>query len=207
MRRVASALVLTGLSAAAVFAAVAGPAAVAQPEGFSTDPSTAPAGAYKLDNRHTSVIARAVHMGFSHFAMRFDTISGTLDWNGADPARSHVDVVIDPRSADANVEALNKDTAEKLFQAAAFPEIRFVSTRIERTGPTTGKIYGDLTLRGVTKPVVLDTVFNGTAPTFGHQRMGFSAKAQLKASDFGAVDFARFASDAVDLDIEAEFSK
>jgi polyisoprenoid-binding protein YceI len=205
MSRKASGLVLAAvlMTATAIPAFVASPATAA----VSTDPAAAPSGAYKLDPRHASVVARVSHMGFSNFALRFDRISGALDWDGADPAKSKVDVVIDATSVDTNVAALDKEVTEEVFAAAANPQIHFVSTKIERTGATTGKIWGDLTLRGVTKPVVLDAVFNGTAAAFGKPRMGFSAKGVINRADFGADALSQYAVGDVSLDIQAEFSQ
>ncbi len=204
MSRLASGLALAALLLAGTLpAAMALPAAAA----VSTDPAAAPSGAYKLDPHHTSVVARVSHMGFSNFAMRFDRISGRLDWNNADPAKSKVDVLVDAKSIDTNVADLDKEVVAQVLAADANPDIHFVSTRIERTGATTGKIWGDLTLRGVTKPVVLEAVFNGTAPAFGKPRMGFSAKGLINRADFGAEAFGQFASTDVTLDIQAEFSQ
>jgi polyisoprenoid-binding protein YceI len=201
----------SGLLAALVLAASAtpfasAPAALAEAgAGVSHDPAAAPAGDYKLDPRHTSVIARVVHMGFSHFAIRFSAAGGTLNWDPADPTKSKIDVTIDGKSVQSGVPALDRDVVGALF--ADDPIIHFVSTRIERTGPTTGRITGDLTLHGVTKPVVLDTVFDGTGRALGSQRMGFSAKSAIRQSDFGADKFSQWVSDDMTLEIETEFTK
>ncbi len=171
----------------------------------SPDPAAAPTGPYKLDPHHTSVVTRVVHWGVSNFAMRFDRITGSLDWDNADPTRSKLDVVIDPRSIDTGVPALDTEVANAM--AANGPIIHFVSTRVEKTGFNTGRITGDLSFNGVTKPVVLETVFNGSRGGPGHRRMGFSAHTAFKRSDFAFTAFTQFASDDVKLEIESEFTQ
>ncbi|MBS0295496.1 MAG: YceI family protein [Proteobacteria bacterium] len=182
------------------------PLASAQvPKGFSADPAAAPSGAYKLDPRHTNVTAVVVHMGMSNFAMRLKGVTGSLDFDAADPTRSHLDVTIDPASLDTGVPALDQEVV-----AAFKPEpMHFVSTAIEKTGPTSGRITGALTFHGVTRPVVLDAVFNGSAagPGGKRARMGFSATGRLKRSEFGFTEFSTWASDDVKLQIETEFSQ
>jgi polyisoprenoid-binding protein YceI len=175
------------------------------PKGFSADPAAAPGGVYKLDPNHTNVTAVVVHMGMSNFAMRLKKVTGTLDFDAADPTKSHVDVLIDPASLDTGVPALDQEVV-----AAFKPEpMHFVSTAIEKTGPASGRITGALTFHGVTRPVVLDAVFNGTAagPGGKRARVGFSATGRIKRSDFGFTEFSTWASDDVKLQIETEFSQ
>ncbi|HWE46654.1 MAG TPA: YceI family protein [Caulobacteraceae bacterium] len=193
------------LSGAALAAAVAPQALAEAGAGVSRDPATAPAGVYKLDPRHSSVVARVQHMGFSHFAIRFNAESGTLDWDPADPTRSKLDVTVDPKTIHTGVDSLDKEVLGGLFTDE--PPVRFVSTHIERTGPTTGRITGNLTYHGVTKPVTLETVFDGAGKSFGHVRMAFSAKGAFSQRAFGADKFTQFVSDEATLEIETEFSK
>ena len=197
----AAGLILSG----AAFAAFAPHALADAGAGVSHDPATASAGEWKLDPRHSSVIARVQHMGFSHFAIRFGVESGTLTWDPADPTKSKIDVIIDPKVIHTGVAELDKEVLGGLFTDQ--PPVRFVSTHIERTGPTTGRITGDLTYHGVTKPVVLDTVFDGAGHGFGHERMGFSATGSFSQRAFGADKFTQYVSDEATLEIETEFSK
>lgn len=192
-------LALTGLLATASIAS----AQLAR--GFTQDPSAAPAGAYRLDKSHTSVTAQVVHLGLSNFSMRLKGVSGDLTYDPQDPTRSKVDVSIDPASVDTGAPALDQEVT----QAFKGSPIRFVSTGIERTGPTSGKLTGDLTFNGVTRPVVLDARFNGTGGGAGgaHARIGFSATGAIKRSDFGFTAFSTWAGDDVVLHIETEFSQ
>jgi len=87
------------------------------------------------------------------------------------------------------------------------PEITFVSTNVEKTGDTTGKITGDLTIKGVTKPTMLDVVFNQGAFDERNNRykLGFSGKTTVKRSDYGVDLYAPTVSDEVEIVIETEF--
>jgi polyisoprenoid-binding protein YceI len=100
--------------------------------------------------------------------------------------------------------------SDAYFNSAAFPAITFKSTEVTTTGHNTGTVTGDLTFRGVTKPVTLDVLYNGTAsfPWAPDQpKIGFSATGSLKRSDFGMDILVPSVSDEVDLLIEVEFAK
>jgi polyisoprenoid-binding protein YceI len=198
----ASAAVLTGLPLGA---------------GASTAIGEQPAGAYALDGRHMSVSWRVRHAGIGIFVARFDTVSGTLTLDPANPTASSVTAVIAANSVNTGVlnregaRAFDEEIHTQALGSAAHPEIRFVSRSIERSGPTTGTIVGDLTLKGVTKPVTLQATFEGGrfVQMRGKQVLAFTARGAFNRKDFGAVlgnpigD--SFASDIVELDIAAEF--
>ena len=94
------------------------------------------------------------------------------------------------------------------MNAAKFPTIGFNSSSLVLTGPTTGKMTGDLTFLGVTKPVTLDLVWNGFGPgMMGGTRTGFSATGSIKRTDFGFNTYVPVIGDQVDLLIEIEFTK
>lgn len=172
-------------------------------------------GTYVLDGSHASVVWRVWHMGYSHFAGRFDKITGTASVNTTDMDKSGVSVNIDAKSGDTGVAKLDAELIEPMFfDAAKYPAITFKSTKLTVTGKTadgkaTGTLAGDLTLHGVTKPVVLDVVFNGHGPNpmGGAKRMGFNATGTLKRSDFGVSYGIPVVSDEVTFEIAAEFTK
>jgi polyisoprenoid-binding protein YceI len=154
-------------------------------------PAPAPAGAYSEDKAHSSLILRVNHLGFSHFTARFQRFDIRLQ---LDPARlnaSRVTAHIDPNSlASDNAPAgfLQMLAGPQLLDTARFPELSYRSTRVEPTGSNTLRIYGELTLHGVTRPVVLDATFNGGYsghPMDPHARVGFSAHGSFKRSEFG----------------------
>ena len=160
---------------------VAAPAAAA---------SIAPAGTYEIDPAHTSVIFKVNHLSFSNFTAGFDRVTGRLAFDPANPSAMSVEATIDPASLDISTPPagfLDELLGAGFFDAKAFPAITFKSTKVEVTGPKTAKVTGDLTLHGVTKPVTLDTTFNGgwAANAYDGNRIGFSAHGTLKRSEFG----------------------
>ena len=201
-RRIASAL----LAGALLTAPLALLPAIASAQATATDPAAAPAGTYVLDKRHASVTLKVVHFGTSHYTFRFarEAIDGSYDYNPAKPLDTKVSISIDAAAVDTGLPDFNKEigTDPKFFNAAQYPKITFVSTKLEP-----GKMTGDLTFRGVTKPVTLDVKYNGFAKTpFGSQIMGFSATGKIKRSDFGFTHLVPMVSDEVDLAIEVEFN-
>ncbi|WP_293676876.1 YceI family protein [uncultured Phenylobacterium sp.] len=215
----ASALTLAGCSppkpAAEPKAAAAPAAAQAQA------PNEAPAGVYYLDLSHTSVNFRLSHLGISNYTLRFTKAAGELAFDPANPAAQSVTATIDARSVQTNypdAATLDFDSkVEKEFlDAERFPQITFKSTKVEPTGPKTAKLTGDLTLRGVTKPITLEATFNGGYKPNAYDpmgaRIGFSAKGTFKRSDFGmtyglpAPGTTMGVGDDVDVAIEAEFT-
>lgn len=168
-------------------AAAAGPAE-------AQAPADAPAGQYFMDPAHTSINFRLSHMGLSHYTARFTKADGTLTFDPANPAAQSVSATIDATSLQTNYPDPAKldfdaQVEKEFLDAAHFPTITFKSTKVEPTGPKTAKVTGDLTLHGVTKPVVLEATFNGgykpNAMDPLGARVGFSAKGAFKRSDFG----------------------
>ena len=194
--------------ASLIFCLMAG---AAQAAGVSTDPKQAPTGAYQIEPRHTMVIFAIPHFGITDYYGRFEKVSGTLNFNPTAPEKSAVDIKIDMASANVMNSALVTELAgPNVFNTRDFPQATFKSTNVERTGPTTGKMTGDLTLRGVTKPVTFDVTFNGgvQSPLGGNgYDLGFHATTVIKRSDFGmtAMDWSNFVGNEVKLTIEAMF--
>jgi len=174
-----------------------------------------PAGVYRLDPRHATVIFRIRHMGLSWFTARFDTEAGELTLDPEDPSRSRVTASLDATSVNTGV--LNRD-GERAFDrqiaralgAERTPQITFTSTSIERTGAHTARVTGDLTMNGQTYPAVLVVTFDGAAvdPLRGGQTvLGFSAHGQIDRSQWGVTEWSAFAGNEVQIVIEAEFVK
>ena len=172
----------------------------------------APTGNYKLDPTHASVTWSLSHAGLSNYTARFDTISGALNFNSASPEASTVDIRIDSSSVSTGLDKFDNElaTSGSFFDAGTYPSIRFVSTGITVTGEATGIITGDLTLKGVTKPLTLDTAFNGAGKSFGNpgKTLGFSATGKFNRSDFNMGHLVAFGiGDEVTLKIETEFNE
>lgn len=175
----------------------------------------APAGTYVNDNTHTNVFWSVNHMGLSNYVGRFDKIKATLELDSSDVTKSKLTAVIDPTSVNTNYPKeetgrdFNKEIAgEKFFDAGKFPEITFVSTKIEVKDEKTGTVTGDLSFHGITKPVTLDVTFNTALdphPMAKKPAVGFSATGTIKRSDFGVKYAIGGVSDDVKLTIETEF--
>jgi polyisoprenoid-binding protein YceI len=193
---------------AAVFAAalIGAPAAFAQQ--MSADPAAAPAGTYHLDPKHASVTLKLSHMGLSYYTMRFDKIDASYTYDPANPAASHINVRIDPASIDTDNPPFNAEIADQFLEAGKYPTITFVSTAVHPGAGGKGEVVGALTFHGVTRPVTLDVVFNGTGQGMMHeQRMGFSGVTTIKRSDFGVTKYVPLVGDDVTVLIETEFTK
>jgi len=201
--------------------AAAAPQAKAAPAAAKA-PREAPAGVYTLDLAHTSVVFRVPHLGLSHYTARFTKADGQLTFDPANPAAQSVTVTIDAGSlATAYPEPAKLDfdaQVEKEFlETAKYPQITFRSTKVEPTGAETARVTGDLTLHGVTRPVVLEVTYNGGYKAGGMDpsghRVGFSARGAFKRSDFGigngvpAPGTTFGVGDQVEVIIETEFTR
>lgn len=174
---------------------------------------TAPAYAaetYNFDPTHTSVIWNAGHMGKSHPHGIFANIEGTLTLDEAAPQNSKIDVKIPTGMVATGIAKFDEHLKSKdFFNVGEFPDAKFVSTKVEKTGDNTAKVTGDLTLVGVTKPVTLDVTFNGKGPNPMNQKdtVGFSATGVIKRSEFGIEYALPHVPDEVNIQIEAEANK
>jgi len=181
----------------------------------ATDLEGMPSGLYELDKNHASLIWKVSHLGLSNYTARFTDFDIDIDFNAFEPAASRVRATIDPTSVETDFpEPEKKDFDKELamkeswFNAEQFPQITFMSTSVEKTGDNTGKVTGDLTFLGVTKPVTLDVVFNkaiGNHPFANKPALGFSATTTIKRSDFGLTTYIPQIGDEVEIIIEAEF--
>lgn len=150
-----------------------------------------PAGAYTADPLHSTLIVRLDHLGFSHYTAQFADFDVKLQLDPANLTAASVDVTIDPKSLSLphpppgfKDELLGPDWLD----AARWSTITYRSTSVLMAGPDSALITGDLTLHGVTKPVVLQAKFNGGYkghPLDPNARAGFSITGAFKRSDFG----------------------
>lgn len=181
----------------------------------------APAGTYKLDLGHASLLFRVNHIGFSMYTARFTRFDAELQFDPAKPESMSVTAAIDPRSLETDYPEPEKVDFNAMLKGpdwldtAQFPKIAFLSTQVDLTGPDTARLTGDLTLHGTTLPVTLDVKFNGGYaghPMDPNGRVGFSARGSLNRSEFGiALGIPEEGStmgvgDAVEIIIEAEFT-
>jgi polyisoprenoid-binding protein YceI len=165
--------------------------APAAPAPAAPDVSQLPAGAYKIDPTHSTLIFHVSHLGFSAYTGSFSDFTIDLTLDPAAPEKATVSATID--LASLTIPKPPKGFVDELLSPAwldksTTPQMKFESASVTKTGPATADIAGNLTLKGVTKPVTLHATFNGGYP--GHPmdpnaRIGFSVKGVLKRSDFG----------------------
>lgn len=166
------------------------------------------AGRYILEKNHANIFFGVSHLGFSEFYGRFNDFNATINADPKNIDKSNVEVTISANSADTWNGILNeKLKGEEFFNVNKFPSITFKSTKLALENDTKGKLTGDLTFLGVTKPVTLDVVFNGTGynPYAKTDMIGFSAVGAINRSDFGMKAYVPAVSDLVHLTIQAEF--
>lgn len=176
----------------------------------SGDPVDAPAGTYRADPRHTSIVFDVDHLGFSRFVARFNEVEAVLDAVPDAPETSRLEVTIKAASVDTNVPELDAMLkAPDMFDAAAHPGIHFASTKIVRTGEGEGEVTGNLTIAGRTHPATFTVAFNGAAPDplTGEDKLGFSAEGTLDRSVWGLGKWWPAVGNEVRFRIEAEFAK
>ncbi|MCR9128022.1 MAG: YceI family protein [Alphaproteobacteria bacterium] len=175
----------------------------------TTDPAELPSGQWSLDPAHASVTWQVRHLGLSWYTARFDAAEASLSFDPANPQDAQLTAIVDAASVSTGDPDFD-DTLRGLGWLAAdrHPQIVFRSTRIVVTGETTGRIHGELTLKGVTAEAVLETEFYGGTynPLEGAQALGFGAYMTIDRTDFGVGNLpGNFIGDEVRLRIEAEF--
>lgn len=164
-----------------------------------------------IDAAHSEVAFTVKHMKFAKAKGKFGTFEGTINFDETNPANSSVNATIDTGSINTN--QADRDAhlkSQDFFNAEINPAITFVSTNVETKGDDL-MIHGDLTLNGVTKPVVLETEYNGKGVSpMGPEVYSFSAETKVKRSDFNmnwnaAIEAGGvLVSDEVKIEIEIE---
>lgn len=197
---------LAFIAAIALTAATAIPA---QPAGAPVAAAQVQAGTYTVDPNHTQVVWSVDHFGFSRLYGMVGGMSGTLAIDPARPtaASIQIDIPLSGLTVTSPGFARHLATAD-LFDTAKFPTARFVSRSVTVNG-TQATITGDLTLRGVTKPLTLNARLHGAGanPLNKKQTVGFSASGTLKRSDYNLGYAVPAVSDEVKLEITAAFEK
>ncbi|MFW1644408.1 YceI family protein [Acinetobacter guillouiae] len=164
---------------------------------------------YKIDPTHTATVFTWNHFGFSTPSANFSDIQGTISVDNAKPADSSVYVTIPLSSLNTNVAALDEHLKNAdFFDAAKYPNITFKSTKVQALGKNKYKITGNLTVKDVTKPVVLDAVLNkqGEHPMTKAQSIGFNATTSFNRSAFGVGAYVPNVGDKITVNITTEAS-
>jgi polyisoprenoid-binding protein YceI len=164
-------------------AAAPGVAAAQRPQAPPLPPN-----GWRIDMAHSAVTFRVRHLGISWVNGRFTDWQGELVFDPADPTAASVAARIQTRSADTENERRDADIRSGNYLAVdSFPEMSFVSKRVERVDDTHLRVTGDLTLRGITKPVTLDTEISGVMNGQRAKRVAFTATTTINRMDYGVV--------------------
>jgi polyisoprenoid-binding protein YceI len=162
---------------------------------------------YKIDPNHTNVLASWSHFGFSNPSLNFGQADGTIVYDADKVSASSVQVTLPLTGLSALADQFYDHlTSADWFDAAKYPSATFKSTKVEAAGEGKLKVTGDLTVKGVTKPVVLDVKLNkaGVQPLAKRAAVGFDATATVKRSEFGLGNYVPNVSDEVSLRITTE---
>ncbi|MCJ2186122.1 YceI family protein [Novosphingobium beihaiensis] len=175
-----------------------------------TQPAAVQAGNYAIDSSHTLVRFTVDHFGISEFYGTFPGASGTLSLDPKNLASAKLDVSVPVAKVSTTNKTLDGELAgPEWFDAAKYPVMRFVSTKVVRTGDRTADVFGNLTMHGVTHPVVLKAVFKAGAvnPLNKTYTIGFNATGVIKRTAFGVSKYAPLVSDDTTIAITAAFEK
>jgi polyisoprenoid-binding protein YceI len=185
-----------------------GGAVVAQ-AALTQNPAEVRAGDYALDSSHGKITWSVNHLGFSTYYGQFVNVQAQLTLDPANPSNSTLTATVPLTDVAPNDDRLKAhlQTAD-FFDTANHPTATFVSrsVTVDADDPTEATVVGDLTLRGVTRPVTIEVEFNQAGTAMGAYKAGFDGEATIKRSEFG-INYALPAiSDEVELHIEGEFN-
>jgi polyisoprenoid-binding protein YceI len=170
-------------------------------------PAAAQVGTWQLDPYHSAAQFAVRHGGISIVRGAFSKLSGTVQYDPANPSKTVIDATIDANTVDTRVEPRDNDLrSANFFDVAKFPTLTFKSKHVEADGPGKLKVTGDLTIHGVTKEVVL-MVEGPNGPTKdpkGNQHMGATATTQISRKDFGVNGAPGGVGDDVQIVIDVE---
>ncbi|WP_224743958.1 MULTISPECIES: YceI family protein [Lysobacter] len=161
-----------------------------------------------MDPAHTDVIAQWSHFGFSNPSMHFGQADGVLVYDADNVAASSVQVTLPLSSMNSFTAKFDEHLrSADFFDAAKFPSASFKSTQVEAAGEGRLKVTGELTIKGITKPVVLDVTLNKVGENMMKQpTIGFDAVTTIKRTDFDVGMYAPAVSDEVRIRITTEAS-
>jgi polyisoprenoid-binding protein YceI len=164
------------------------------------------AGTYTIDPDHTAVLARVQHIGYAWLVFRFERASGTLGWDSAAPEKSTLSVVVQTASIATPVKDFAAQLAgDDYLKSAKFPEATFVSTAFHRVDAERGKVEGQFTLMGTTKPVTFDVELIGAGKGWENRpRLGVHAMARIVPQDYG---FPALFGNTIEIAVDTELER
>ena len=144
---------------------------------------------YVIDTEgsHAFILFRIQHLGYSWLSGRFNTFSGSFEYDEKNPEKASVQVEIDVASIDSNHAERDKHLrGDEFLDVKKFPDAKFVSTSFKENGDGTAVLKGNFTLHGVTKPVSIDVEHVGHGPDpWGGYRRGFEGTTRIALADYG----------------------
>lgn len=195
------------VSGALALSVIAGGAVVAQ-AALTKTPSQVTAGAYELDSGHGKITWSVNHLGFSTYTGQFVNVKSQLNLDVRNPSASTLTATVPLTDVSPGDDKLkgHLQTAD-FFDTANHPVATFVSrsVTVDADDANEATVVGDLTLRGVTRPVTIEVQFNQAGTAMGAYKAGFDGEATIKRSEFGINYALPAVSDEVKLHIEGEF--
>lgn len=164
---------------------------------------------YKIDPTHTATVFSWDHFGFATPSGNFRDIQGVISFDDKNPKNSSVHVTIPLSSINTNVVALDEHLlSDDFFESKKYPTITFKSTKVEKMSGNNFKITGNLTIKNITKPVVLNAVLNKKAlhPTTKLPTVGFNATTSFNRSLFNVAGYVPHVGDKITVKITTEAS-
>jgi polyisoprenoid-binding protein YceI len=174
--------------------------------------SVAAQDSWQLDPPHSSAQFSVRHLGVSTVRGAFTKVSGSVQYDATNPSKSSIQTSIEAASVDTRVEMRDNDLRSPRFlDAQKYPTITFQSKKVEAAGADKLKVTGDLTIKGVTKEVVLD--LEGPTPAINDPmgkdrlRMGASATTKINRNDFGVSGLPGIVGDDITITLDVEMTK
>ncbi len=161
------------------------PAALAAQNPAPAPQAALPPNGWRIDPGHSRVAFRVRHMGMEWVNGEFEQWTGDFVYDPARPESASVVIHIQAASENSQNERRDNDVRANYLNVDSFPDIAFVSRRVEKVDSTHLRVTGDLTLHGVTRPVVLETEFLGAMANPRAKRIAFTATAQVNRQQFG----------------------
>ena len=173
-------------------------------------PAAAATSTWQIDPAHTAAQFAVKHLLISTVRGEFKGVTGAVTWDDQDITKSSVNVTIDATTVDTGTAARDGDLkSANYFDVAKFPTITFKSTKIEKAGPKSLNVTGDLTIHGVTKSVVLavDGPSDSIKDPWGNTRAAISGTTKVNRQDFGVSGGAGAVGDDISIIIDLEMTK
>jgi polyisoprenoid-binding protein YceI len=173
-------------------------------------PAVAQMQSWSIDSAHSSAQFAVRHLGISTVRGAFTKVSGSVQYDSADPTKTTIDSTIDASSVDTRVEMRDNDLrSPNFFDVAKYPSLTFKSKRVEAVGSGKLKVTGDLTIHGVTRGVVLNVDGPSAAvkDPRGNLHIGAAASTTIDRKDFGVNGAGPMVGDDVTITIDLEMTR